>query len=136
MASPMVIADLTIWSQVLRGRGAGLQSLFTDLQQRGGVTAPGAMFAQLLTEAVDDRAAERIRGWAAEAPPIDEPPLAWVAAGDLWVHLQNHGVRVSLLDAYLVGLCLREQWSLWSYNPQFEAAARVTPLERYQPTGL
>ncbi len=136
MPRPMVIADLTIWTQLLRGSSTGLQSLFTDLQQRGGVTAPGAIFAHLLTEADDDRAAERIRVWAAETPLIDEPPLAWVSAGDLWVHLQNHGVRVALLDAYLIALCLREQWQLWSYNPQFEAAARVAPLERYQPTGL
>lgn len=132
----MVIADLTIWTKLLHGTSAGLQSLFTDLRQRGGLTAPGAVFAHLLTEAEDDRSAERIRAWAADAPHIDEPPLAWVSAGDLWVHLQNHGVRMALLDAYLMALCLREKWKLWSYNPQFEAAARVAPLERYQPTGL
>lgn len=132
----MVIADLTIWSQVLRGQSSGLQSLFNDLYQRGELRAPGALFAHLLTEAEDDRAAERIRAWAAEVPPLDEPPLAWITAGDLWVHLQNFGVRVALLDAYLVGLCLRESCRLWSYNPQFEAAARAVPVERFLPSGL
>ncbi len=132
----MLIADLTIWSQVLRGQSSGLQSLFNDLHHHREVTAPGALFAHLLTEAEDDRAAERIRGWASETEPVEEPPLAWVAAGDLWVHLHNHGVRLALLDAYLVAICVRESWKLWSYNPQFEAAARVCPLERFLPSGL
>ncbi len=132
----MVLADMTIWTQVLRGQSAGLQSLFRDLLFRREITAPGLVFAQLLAEAEDDRAAERIRGWATEVRPIEEPPLAWLAAGDLAAHFAQHNVPMSLIDVYLVGLAVREGWALWSFNPALERATRVLPFERYVPTGI
>lgn len=132
----MIIADATIWSSVLRAHGTSLKSLFSDLLHRGEVTAPGAVFAELLAESPDERSAERLRAWATEVHPVTETVHGWVAAGDLGTLLSSHGVILSFVDRYLVSLCLREECPLWSRNPRFEEVARIVPLQRYLPTGL
>ena len=132
----MIIADMSIWSQALRGQSPGLQSLFNDLRLRGELSAPGWVFAQLLSEAEDDRQADRLREWAADTVALEESPNAWIAAGDLHVHFAQHGIRLSLMDSYIVALCLREALELWSFNPIFDEVARLTALHRYMPTGM
>ena len=131
----MIIADLTLWSRCLKAQAPALQALFTDLRQRAALTAPPIVFAQLLAEAREERAAERIRAWAVEAPPLDEGPHAWLMAGDLSHHLRRHGVALGLLDCFLVALSLRDDAELWSFNPLFERVADVVPLRRYEPGG-
>ncbi|MCA9560772.1 MAG: hypothetical protein KC583_19625 [Myxococcales bacterium] len=136
MGPTMIIGDLTIWNRALQGYLPSLQSLFTDLRQRGELTAPPLVFAQLLAECEDERKAERLRTWATEATPVDSNVYAWLAAGDLCHLLATHGVRLSLIDGYLATLCLREDCRLWSFNPAFEQAASLVPLRRFEPSGM
>lgn len=132
----MIIGDATIWSAALQGHNQALCSLFTDLRRRGELTAPGLLFAQLLADAHDEAEAERLRQWATEAPPLEEPLQAWLSAGDLAAFLATNGAPIGLIDAYLVTLCIREEARLWSYNPRFNEVARLVPLQRFQPPGL
>lgn len=133
----MIVADLTIWSAALRGRDRAFESLFTALYQRGELTAPGVVFAQLLAEHEEVNDTARLRTWTLGAPGVDEPRAAYMAIGDLVGHLAGQGLHLSLTDAATLVLCLREDWPLWSYNPQFEEVARRMPqLRRYQPSGL
>jgi predicted nucleic acid-binding protein len=133
----MIVADLTIWSAALRGHDRGFESLFNALFQRGELTAPGVVFAQLIAEHEESTDAQRLRQWALLVTPIDEPMAAWMAVGDLAAHLAGQGAHVSLVDAATLLVCLREDWPVWSINPRFEDAARALPaLRRYQPAGL
>lgn len=131
----MIIADLTIWSAALRGHSRGFAALFATHVQRGEVTAPGLVFAQLIGECEEHTDAARLRTWAQQVPPLDEPRTAWIAAGDLVSHLTEHGAFVSLVDAYVICLALREDAQVWSLNPRFEDVGRVVPLKRYLPPG-
>ncbi len=132
----MIIGDLTIWNRALRGHLPSLQSLFTDLRQRGELTAPTMVFAQLLVECDDERQAERLREWATEATEIDSNAYAWLATGDLGHMLATHGVHLDLIDLHLVMLCLREECRLWSFNPVFEQVQALVPLKRFSPSGV
>ena len=133
----MIIADLTIWSAALRGHNRGFESLFNALLQRGEVSAPGLVFAQLLAEHEEANDGVRLRQWALSAPAFEEPRTAWMAAGDLAGHLSGQGAHLTLVDAYTVTVCVREDWPLWSLNPRFEEVSRQLPnLKRYHPTGL
>jgi predicted nucleic acid-binding protein len=133
----MIVADLTIWSAALRGRDRAFESLFTALYQRGELTAPGVVFAQLLAEHEEANDTARLRLWTMGAPAVEEPRAAYMAIGDLAGHLAGQGLHLGLTDAATLVLCLREDWPLWSYNPRFdEVARRIPQLRRYQPTGL
>ena len=133
----MIVADLTIWSAALRGHDRGFESLFNALLQRGELTAPGCVFAQLLAEHEEGSDGQRLRQWALQMEPADEPIAAWMATGDLVAHLAGQGAHVSLVDGATLVLCLREDWLLWSFNPRFEDVGRVlTALRRYQPSGI
>jgi len=132
----MIIADATVWTAALRAESATLESLFEDLRLRDELTAPGLVFAELASQLDDEQAVSRLRTWAMQVPPIDQPMSAWLAAGDVGALIAGHGVPMSLLDAYVVTLALREDCLLWSFNPRFERVERVVPLRRFVPTGL
>lgn len=131
----MILADLTIWTAAERGHAAGLRSLFNDLLQRGTLRAPACVFAQLIAEA-DDRQAKHFRQWATQACVPREPVEAWVGAGDLHALLHKHGVPVTLLDAYLLTLGIREVAPVWTFNPVVMDASRLIPIEIYEPPGV
>lgn len=133
----MIVADLTIWSAALRGHDRGFESLFNALLQRGELTAPGIVFGQLLAEREEPVDAQRLRQWALGVPAPEEPIAAWMAVGDLQVHLAGQGVHVGLADAAALVLCLREDWSLWTFNPRLADVHRALPaLKRYLPAGI
>jgi predicted nucleic acid-binding protein len=132
----MILGDLTIWSAALRGQHPALLAMFADLRRRGELTAPGILFGHLLAEAGDDAEAEKVRQWAVDAPRLEEPLHAWLAAGDLVSLLQGKGVPLGFLDAYLIGLAIREDAKVWTYNPRYLEVARIVPFQTYEPVGL
>lgn len=133
----MIVADLTIWTTALRGHDRGFESLFNALLQRGELTAPGLVFAQLIAEHEEPNDATRLRQWALTTPSCDEPRTAWMATGDLMAHLAGQGLPLGLTDGATLALALREDWPLWSLNPQIDEAGRLLPsLRRYLPAGI
>jgi predicted nucleic acid-binding protein len=132
----VIVADLTIWSAALRGQTRGFESLFNDLLLKSELTAPGAVFAQLLQEADQPGVAQRLRSWAVQVPWVEETRGSWIAVGDLAAHLAGQGNHLQLADACALTLCLREEWPLWTMNPRVDAVARSLPIKRYQPQGL
>lgn len=132
----MIIADATIWSAALDGHIPGLGALVASLRLKHEVSAPTAVFAEVLAEATDPRAAQQVRTWAMDAPSVNETNTAWLAAGDLGAHLRREGVMLSVLDLFLVALCLREGWSLWTTNSAIHRASGVLPVKLYEPIGI
>ena len=132
----MIIADGTIFGGVLANEPVGLSVLFADLWRRRQVGAPAVVLAErLITERVPHRV-ERLRVWAAEGPGLGEDADAWLAAGDFVARLNGVGVPVSLIDGYLIALCVREATQLWSLNPIFDQVSEHIPIDRFRPPGL
>lgn len=133
----MILVDLTIWTAAERGHSAGLRSLFNDLLRREELFAPGLVFAQLIAEADDERHAKQFRQWADLVDGlVDSPSAAWTAAGDLHRVLERRGVPVSLLEALLLALSIRETAPIWTFNPVLLDASRLLPIEIYEPPGV
>lgn len=132
----MIIADATVWLGALENRVRGLEALLTDLRTKKEVTAPPAVFAEVLSEAPDERAAQLARTWALEVPPVNETNTAWLTAGDLGAHLRRQGMMISPMDLFLMALCLREGWVLWTLNSALLRLGPSLPVKLYEPAGL
>ncbi|MEZ4471600.1 MAG: hypothetical protein R3F60_12515 [bacterium] len=132
----MIIADATVWSAALAGQVRGLDALLASMRQRREVSAPAAVFAEVLSECDDERSAAQVRAWALEAAPVNETGLAWLASGDLGARLRAQGVMLSSLDTFLVTLCVREGWQLWTMNSGIHRVAASLPIRLHDPPGL
>ena len=132
----MIIADSTIFAGVLAGKPAGLDSLLNDLWKKRRVGAPPIVLAELLAVETTPHRAERLRAWAVSASPLAENADAWTAAGDIAARLAYRGIRLPLVEAYVLALCVRESAQLWSLNPIFDEACQIIPVQRFKPTGL
>ena len=132
----VIIADATVWSAALDGQVRGLDALLASLRQRREVSAPAAVFAEVLADCTDDRSAGQVRGWALDAAPVNETGLAWLASGDLGARLRSQGIMLSALDTDLVTLCVLEGWQLWSMNSAIHRVASSLPVRLYDPPGL
>ncbi|MCA9537256.1 MAG: hypothetical protein KC620_00125 [Myxococcales bacterium] len=127
----LVIADLTIWAHALDGTIPRVQAAFHELRRHQRVTAPGMLFAQLLSEVEDDHRAERVRTFAIECPTLPESQGGWLAAGDIGFTLRERGLFVSALSHYLLALCIREGLPLWTLDDEMRRAAQAFSVPLY-----
>jgi hypothetical protein len=132
----VIIADGTIFGGALRGEAPGLRPLVDDLWRRRTLTAPAAVFAELLVAARSARHADQLRTWAAEAPPIQGGVDLWMAAGDLGGFLVGRGTQLTMPECVVLAVCVREAARLWTLSPALDRAVRHVKVDRYLPAGL
>ncbi|MEZ4463568.1 MAG: hypothetical protein R3F43_03380 [bacterium] len=132
----MIIADATVWSAALAGQVRAWTPCSPRCASGAQVSAPAAVFAEVLSECDDERSAAQVRAWALEAAPVNETGLAWLASGDLGARLRAQGVMLSSLDTFLVTLCVREGWQLWTMNSGIHRVAASLPIRLHDPPGL
>lgn len=129
----MIIGDATLWAAALQPqREAAFNSLVMDLRHRGELTAPSCVFGQLLAECGDEPTAQKLREWAMQSPPIETPPTAWLAAGDISARLQSRGVEIELVPCLVLAACIREDAELWSVDPRMREACRIVGVHMFR----
>lgn len=133
MHADRIIADLSIWQAALDGRLGARQSIFAQLRQQGRLTAPPALFGRLLGLLERPGQAETVRVWAVETPPLLEGTGAWLAAGDLGVHLRRRGVELDPFAQLVAAVAVREALPVWTLDLRWEAVIEHLPIRRFDP---
>lgn len=133
MLCAVIIADATIWRAALDPSVRDVGARVADLWSQRKITAPAAVFAQVLAEAENAHDVAQIRNWTVSVPPLNTNPLAWLAAGDLAAHLRKRGDLLNLLDVFVLAIANREGCPLWTRNTAILSALQHLPIKAYDP---
>ena len=103
-----------------------------DLWSRRELTAPMAVFAQLLAEADADSDVAQIRSWATTVVPVVTSTDAWLATGDLAATLRDRGDLLNLIDVLVLIVAVRERARVWTLNRPVTLALNSLPIQAYE----
>lgn len=129
----MIIADASIWKAALDPSMPDISARVADLWTRRKLTAPAAVFAQVLADCDNPHDVAQIRNWAISVPPLNTNPLAWLATGDLAARLRESGDLLNLVDVFVLAVAVREACPLWTQNRAVLSAMAQLPIKAYDP---
>lgn len=133
MLPAVIIADASIWRAALDPSMRDIGARVADLWTQRVLTAPAAVFAQVLAESENAHDVGQIRNWALSVPPLNTNPLAWLATGDLAARLRAQGDILNLLDVFVLAVAVREGCPLWTQNRAVLSALNQLPIKAYDP---
>ena len=128
----MIIADASVWRAALDPTSLDVGARVADLWGRRELTAPLAVFAQLLAETDVANDVAQIRSWATTVVPLVVSDDAWLAVGDLAATLRERGDLLNLIDVLVLIIAVREGARVWSLNRPVTLAMNSLPIVAYQ----
>ena len=128
----MIIADASVWRAALDPTSLDVGARVADLWGRRELTAPLAVFAQLLAEADAASDINQIRSWATTVTPLVVSDDAWLAVGDLAATLRDRGDLLNLIDVLVLIVAVRENAPVWTLNRPVTLAMNALPIVAYQ----
>ncbi len=129
----MILVDTSVWIDFFNGldsvEAACLRDCIADAHP---VTLPGLVLTEILqglrSDADVERVAEALTAFEA-TPEMDSADYRQAAEIDRSCRRQGMTVR-STIDCLIAQLCLRHGYELLAKDRDFEAIARVFPLQR------
>lgn len=132
-----LFVDTSVWSLAFRRNGMATAPEVVRLQRalEGGedVFVTGLVLQELLQGFAGPRAGEAILQRFAVLPLLTPSRSDHVAAAVLRNQCRRRGVQVATIDALLAQLCIAHALVLLSTDADFQAIARHSALEVWQP---
>jgi len=133
------LIDTSVWSLALRRKRKDLtdaeQSIveeLSDLTREGRAGIIGLIRQELLSGIRTLAQYEKLR-FALRAFP-DEPigTIDYEAAAKASNELRSRGIAASVVDVLICQVALSRQWSIFTTDPDFEAYAKMLPIELHR----
>ena len=132
------LVDTSVWVDWLRGTETPESDwLARAIVQDAEIVVPGLVLTEILRGLTSPRDVSRLERLLAQfnpPPPLEEPDYA--AAALLYRQCRAQGITIaSTVDCLIGQLAIRHRLLLVTRDRDFEAMARVTPLELFRPKG-
>ena len=134
----MIVVDTTVWIDFFNGAGTPedhhLQQLITTGQS---LALTDLIFCEILQGIREDPAFERTRSLLLLYPILRIDRLAiFEHAAQIYRTCRRRGLTVrKTIDCLIAALCIAEDVELFHKDSDFDAIARVAPLQVYQRRG-
>ncbi len=125
---PLVIIDTSVWVQYFRARDSVEGEEVERLISGGEVAMVGAVYAELVHGARDEKELRRLEDDLNAFPFLDADKWIWRSAGRLLFDLRRQGLAMSLADAFIAAIALEGGHQVYTLDEHFQ---RVPGLRLY-----
>lgn len=130
--APLVIIDSSVWVQYFRAPDSAEGEEVERLIRAGEVAVVGAIYAELVHGARDEKELRRLEEDLNAFPFFDTDKWVWRRAGRLLFELRRQGVTVSLADAVIAAIALEAGHEVYTLDEHFQ---RVPGLRLHEASG-
>lgn len=115
----MVIVDSSVWVQFFQARGSAEHLEVDKLLSEGQVLMTGAIVAELLQGARNQRELEALDQRLGALPYLQETREVWTRIGHLSYQLRRRGVVIALVDLLIAALAIENACPVYTLDEHF-----------------
>ena len=134
MADDLVLADTCVWIDYFNQPGGKVSRHLAGLIRHERVAVAGPVLAELYSGIKSQRELQLLIKTLEILPYYEANTEAWLDAAGIILQLKKLGKTVTLIDALIAALCIRNRLHLYSHDRAFDLIADHFPaLVRHFP---
>jgi predicted nucleic acid-binding protein len=126
----MVLVDTSVWIEFFRRSGTDTARTISGLLEARRVVICGPVIAELIQGIRTEKERSAVLGDLDALPYVEPDRDDWIAVGWIQNELLKKGITVPLTDALIARLCIRYDFSIYSFDKHFRHFSRLKKFQR------